>query len=126
MSIRVQFVVTDSEYDTLKNRASTKGISISQYVKDMVFAQDMAEEGKTSFDEIWNEFKEKLKLYPDNLEFNVATVMTYNRWKKLDKSSKISLARQFNTAIKTGKESQFKNIILVGRSSSNVSIYKKI
>lgn len=117
MSKRVQFVLTDDEYEQLKKVVAQKGVTISKYVKDKVIPK------KDSFELVWNEFLEKLEEYPSNIEFNVAQVITLKRWNELDKSTKLSIARLFNKNVATGL---YKNISLIGRSPSNVSLYKKV
>jgi ribosomal protein L15 len=119
MSARVQFVLTDNEYEQLKAivKKDGKGVSISKYVKDKVFPKE------DSFEVIWEEFANKLDAFPTNIEFDVANVMTQQRWNTLDRSSKLSLARLFNKKVTT---KEYANIKLIGRSRSNVSIYKKV
>lgn len=116
MSFRVQFVISDDEYKQLKEIAKSKGISISKYVKDKVF------EREDSFQDIWEEFKERLDAFPPNVEFDVSTIMSQDRWHTLDKSSKLSLAKLLS---KNVASREFSNVVFVGRSSSNVSIYRK-
>lgn len=113
-SVRVQFVLTESEYKELKRLAGN--ISISKYIKDRVFPKE------DSFEVIWTEFTEKLERYPSGVEFSVVDVMTPARWETLDKPAKLSLGRLLNKKVKTG---EFSNIILARRSSSNVSLYIK-
>lgn len=116
ISYRVQFVVTDDEYEYLKNLVKERGVSISKYVKDKVF------ESEDSFKEIWDEFSAKLEAFPSNIEFDVSTVLSQERWRTLDKSSKLSIARLFSKKVTSH---EYSDIVLVGRSSSNVSIYRK-
>lgn len=94
-----------------------KGVSISKYVKDKVFGSG------ESFEKIWKEFLAKLDAFPSNIEFDVSTVMSQERWRTLDKSSKLSIARLFNKKVTSH---EYSNIVLVGRSASNISIYRKI
>ena len=101
----------------MKEYAQEKGVSISKYVKDKVFPQ------KDSFENIWLEFIQKLELFPANVEFNVSNIIGHNRWQTLDKSSKLSIARLFSKKITSN---EYTNIEYLGRSGSNVSIYKKI
>ncbi len=93
MSVRVQFVLTDKEYEQLKKLVQEKGVSISKYVKDKVIPRE------DSFERIWEEFLEKLKLFPINAEFDVSKIMTQQRWDTLDRSSKLSVARLFNKKV---------------------------
>lgn len=113
-SVRVQFVLTESEYEELKRQAGN--ISISKYIKDRVFPKE------DSFEVIWEEFTEKLARFPVGKEFSVVDVMTAERWNTLDKSSKLSLGRLLNKKVKTG---EFSDIALTRRSSANVSLYIK-
>lgn len=117
MAKRVQFVLTDAEYEQLQAIVADKGVTISKYVKDKVMPKE------DSFELVWNEFSEKLENYPVQTEFNVAQILTDERWSELDKSTKLSIARLFNKNVSNG---EYKNVVYIGRSSSNVSIYKKI
>lgn len=116
MSVRVQFVLSDEEYEDLKKKVKEEGVSISKYVKDKVLPQE------NSFEALWSEFQTKLALFPTEVEFNVATLLGHDRWKQLDRSSKLSLAKLFNRKVTLG---ECTSVICVGRSPSNVSIYKK-
>ena len=116
---RVQCLLTEEEYSRLQDMVSEKGISISQFIKDKLFDKESSFE---AFEAIWTEFAEKLENYPAGTEFNVAQIMTDARWKALDRQSKVSVARLFNKKVKLG---EYKNIQLIGRSASNVSLYKK-
>ncbi len=120
MSIRVQFVLSDKEYERLKDLANIEGVSISKYVKDRVLPNSEVD----SFKAIWDEFHAKLTAFPSNVEFDVAIIMTQERWKTFDRSTKLSIAKLFNKKVKA-KEKDFDNIAIVGRSPTNVSIYKK-
>lgn len=120
MSVRVQFVLTDIEYKQLKDIVNKKGVSISKYIKDRVFPKD------DDFETIWDEFTRKLARYPEGREFSVVDIMTEARWGTLDKSTKLSIGRLLNKKVNSDENSdEFKNIRLVRRSSSNVSLYIK-
>lgn len=116
MAKRVQFVLTDEEYEELKKIVEEKGVTISKYIKDCVMPKE------DSFESVWNEFLSKLEKYPENVEFNVAQIMSFERWKSLDRSTKLSVARLFNRKVMS---KELENIKLIGRSGSNVSIYMK-
>lgn len=120
MSVRVQFVLSDAEYEKLKNLAEVEGVSISKYVKDRVFPNSEAD----SFKAIWDEFCAKLATFPVDVEFNVAIIMTQERWRTFDRSTKLSIAKLFSKQVNT-KAKGFDKITIVGRSPTNVSIYKK-
>ena len=102
MAKRVQFVLTDDEYEQLKIIVAEKGVTISKYVKDKVIPKE------DSFEIVWNEFLEKLEKYPSKIEFNVAQILTLERWNTLDKSAKLSIARLFNKNVTNGV---YKNIV---------------
>ena len=121
MSVRVQFVLSDTEYATLKEWANSEEVSISKYVKDRVFQKSE----EVSFKEIWDEFCARLAKFPTNAEFDVSIIMTQERWRTFDRSTKLSIARLFNKKV-NAKSEGFSNIIIIGRSSSNVSLYMKI
>ena len=119
ISVRVQFVLSDEEYDELKKLVAKKGVSISKFVKDCL---PLNRSDEDSFERIWSEFSEKLNSFPAGIEFDVSIIMTQQRWKLFDRSTKLSLAKLFNKKVTTG---ELDNIELVGRSPTNVSIYKK-
>lgn len=117
MGYKIQFAVSKSEYDELKKRVEGKGVSISQYVKDIIFPKE------NSFEKLWNEFLERLSTYPTGIPFNVAYVME-DRWSTFDRSTKLSISRLFNKKVMSG---EFDGVVeFIGRSSGNVSMYKKI
>lgn len=116
MSVRVQFVLGDDEYKKLKELADIKGVSISKYVKDRVFPEEQR------FEDIWEEFCNRLTSFPANAEFDVSIIMSQERWRTLDRSTKLSIARLF---MKKVKSKEFDDIEIAGRSPSNVSLYVK-
>ena len=122
MSVRVQFVLNDEEYETLKAHAEKKGVSISKYVKDCVLLR--RGDSDNLFEQVWEEFSSKLSTFPPNVEFNVSTIMTKERWETFDRSTKMSLARLFNRKV-TSDPPEYDNIKVIGRSPSNVSLYIK-
>lgn len=120
MSARVQFVLSDEEYEEVKAKAAKEGVSISKYAKDRVLEKSEGERFKA----IWDEFCAKLDKFPAEIEFDVSTIMGQERWVTFDKSTKLSIAKQFNKKV-NGESEGFCNITMVGRSPSNVSKYKK-
>ena len=122
MSVRVQFVLSDEEYNLLKQWTKEEGVSISKFVKDRIFVRPESE--KESFKKIWDEFCTKLSAFPANVEFDVSTIMNQDRWMTFDRSTKLSIAKLFNKNVTTKAEG-FNNIAIVGRSPSNVNKYKK-
>ena len=119
---RVQFVLTETEYEELKERANKIGVSISKYVKDCVFSKNSCSQ-KGYFEEIWEEFSMKVSEFPIGIEFDVSTIMTQERWRSLDRSTKLSIARLFNK--KVAQSDEFPEIEIIGRSPSNVTLYRK-
>ena len=124
MSVRVQFVLREAEYEELKRMAEGKGVSISKYVKDCVFAKNKDSDNDNSFEEIWREFCDKLSSFPANVEFSVSNIMTQERWQDFDRSTKLSISKLFNKKV-TSESPEYSNIKVVGRSASNVSLYIK-
>ncbi len=116
-SVRVQFVLTSEEYEQIREIVEKKGITVSKYVKDRLFGKE-----EDSFENIWQEFLNKLNSFPANVEFDVSTIMTHSRWGELNKSEKLSIARLFNRKVASGEIGE---VDLIGRSPSNVSLYKK-
>ena len=116
MGHRIQFVLTDEQYEIFQKEVNTSGMSISQYVVSKVLPE------KTDFEKIWEEFLEKLKVFPVGIDFDVAVIMGQEKWSTLNRSEKLSVARLFNKKVTSG---EYGNISIVGRSSSNVSRYRK-
>lgn len=123
MGKRIQFVLTEQQYIEFMKEVEKSDLSISQYIVSKVLPQ------KTDFETIWSEFVAKLKAFPLGIEFDVAIVMGQDRWDTLNKSEKLSLARLFNRKTSTGEHDKgfdYRKITIIGRSSSNVTRYKKI
>lgn len=116
MGRRIQIVIPDNQVEKFDNDVKESGLNISQYILSKIFPEE------TSFDEIWKEFLGKLNSFPAGIDFDVAIIMGQDRWFELSKSEKLSIARLFNKKVTSG---EYGNIKLVGRSSSNVSRYKK-
>lgn len=128
MSVRVQCILSDEEYARLERIVAAKGISISKYIKDRILVPTDNEDGKTNiesgeFERLWQEFCQRLEQFPPEIEFTVATVFSQERWETLSRSSKLSIAKLFNRKITSG---EIQNVHMIGRSPSNVSLYKKI
>lgn len=117
MGHRIQFVLTEEQYEAFMEDVKKSGVSISQYVISKVLPD------KTSFETLWEEFIKKLECFPAGIDFDVSIIMGQDRWFTLDKSQKLSIARLFNKKVSTG---EYSDIIMTGRSSSNVSRYKKV
>lgn len=65
---------------------------------------------------------DRIERYPSGAEFDVPMIMGRDLWNTYDKSTKLSLARTLSRKIADGT---IDNVISVGRSSSNVTIYQK-
>lgn len=113
---KFQIVVSDEEYDILQKVASDKGISVSQYIRDKVFGEE------NNFEAKWNRLVGKIEKYPVGFEFDIAMLVGRDEWASYDKSTKLSLARTLNRQVNLG---ELKNIDIVGKSSSNVTVYIK-
>ena len=116
MGHRIQFVLTEDQYNEFVKAVSDSGMSISQYVVAKVLPQ------KTEFEKIWEEFQMKLEAFPPGIEFDVGIIMGQDKWSTLNRSEKLSVARLFKKKVSSG---EYSNISMVGRSSSNVSRYRK-
>lgn len=117
MGHRIQFVLTDEQYNVFIEDVKNSGVSISQYVISKVLPN------KTEFEKLWAEFVERLKTFPVGIDFDVSIILGQDKWYTLDKSQKLSVARLFNRKVSSG---EYSNIAMIGRSSSNVSRYRKI
>lgn len=116
MSKKFQIVVSEEEYDSLQKIATSKGISISQYIRDKVFGEN------NNFEVKWESLLKKIESYPSGLEFDVSILVGREEWSSYDKSTKLSLARTLNRHVVAGKLPFVK---IVGKSASNVTIYVK-
>lgn len=116
MSKNLVIVLSDEEYEFVHRKAEERGISASKYARDMIFpAED-------NFESKWNILLDRIERYPSGAEFDVSMIMGRNLWDKYDRSTKLSLARTLSRKIADGT---INNVIPVGRSSSNVTIYQK-
>ena len=68
MGHRIQFVLTDEQYEVFQQEVKASGMSISQYVVSKVLPQ------KTDFEEIWEEFSEKLRARTSGVERKIVGV----------------------------------------------------
>lgn len=117
MSKNLVIVVSDTEYEKIHTEATKKGISASKYAYDLIFSNE------NNFESKWNSLLTKIKTFPTNTEFDISLLVGTDTWKTYDKSTKLSLARTLSRKINDGT---LNDIIVIGRSSSNVTIYKKI
>lgn len=115
MAKKFQIVVSEDEYKFLQKVASDKGISVSQYIRDKVF-------GENNFEEKWNRLVEKICRYPVGFEFDIAMMVGRDEWAGYDKSTKLSLARTLHRQVISG---ELKNVDIIGKSASNVTVYVK-
>lgn len=116
LSKNLVIVLSDEDYDKVHALAAEKGISASKYAYDRLFGE------KDSFESKWNELIENLTTYPAGAEFDISIIVGVGKWKTYDRGTKLALARTLKRRIDDGT---LKNIAIVGRSSSNVTIYRK-
>lgn len=116
MSKNLVIVLSEDEYDYIHKVASEKGISASKYARDLIFPEE------NSFENKWQLLLNKIEKYPKNMEFDIAMIIGYELWRTYDRSTKLSLARTLSRKIADGTIS---DVAVVGRSSSNVTIYCK-
>ena len=116
LSKNLVIVLSDEEYDTVHTLAAKKGISASKYAYDKLF------DDKDSFESKWNALTDNLTSYPVGADFDISIIAGIETWKTYDRGTKLALARTLKRKIDDGT---LKNITIVGRSSSNVTIYRK-
>lgn len=119
MSRNLVIVLSDEEYNAIHALAAEKGISASKYAYDRLFDG----ESEDSFESKWNALVENLTRYPVGAEFDVSIIAGLDQWRTYDRGTKLALARTLKRKIDDGT---LKDVSVVGRSSSNVTIYKKI
>lgn len=117
MSKNLVIVVSNSEYESIHIASAEKGISASKYAYDLIFSSE------NTFESKWNHLLNQIKNFPTNTEFDISLLIGTETWKTYDKSTKLSLARTLSRKINDGT---LNNVAVVGRSSSNVTIYKKV
>ena len=117
MSKNLVIVLSDQEYDEIHTIAAQKGISASKYAYDKLF------DSKDSFEAKWVELVKNIERYPADVEFDVSKIVGLEKWENFDRGTKLALARTLKRKI---DDKTLKNVVIVGRSSSNVTIYKKI
>ena len=125
MSVRIQVIITDDEYAAIKEKINRENISLSQYVRSCLFPinNKLIEKERTEFEKLWEVYKQLLVEYPVDTPFNVSQILSDTKWKSLDRSTKLSLARLLNRNVKSGN---LPNVVNIGRRSGNVTYYKKI
>lgn len=116
LSKNLVIVLSDEEYDMVHTLAEKKGISASKYAYDKLFGD------KDSFESKWNALIDNLASYPVGADFDISIIAGIETWKTYDRGTKLALARTLKRKIDDGT---LKNITIVGRSSSNVTIYRK-
>ena len=116
MSKNLVIVLSDEEYKKIHSLAVEKGISASKYAYDRLFGE------KDSFESKWNALIDNLSSYPAGADFDISIIVGIEIWKTYDRGTKLALARTLKRKIDDGT---LKNISIIGRSSSNVTIYRK-
>ena len=117
MSRNLVIVLSDEEYNRIHELAAKKGISASKYAYDKL----MGGEGD-SFESKWNTVLQNLEIYPAGIDFNISMLTGLETWNTYDRGTKLALARTLKRKIDDGS---IKNVVIAGRSSSNVTIYRK-
>lgn len=113
-------VLSDQEYEEIHNEAKAKGISASKYVYDLISRQRKT--NGDPFEDKWKLLQERLKSYPTGAEFDISILVGTDLWKTYDRGTKLALARTLKRKVDDGT---MDNVSIVGRSSSNVTIYRK-
>ncbi len=116
MSKNLIIVLSDEEYDAIHNKAKEKGISASKYAYDILF------KNKDSFESKWILLMERIEQYPSGAEFDISIIVGVALWQSYDRGTKLSLARTLKRKIDDGS---ITNVEVVGRSASNITIYRK-
>lgn len=116
MSRNLVIVLSDEEYKQIHELADEKGISASKYAYDKLF------NGEDSFEHKWQALLNRLSAYPSGTEFDISIAAGTDVWKTYDRGTKLALARTLKRKIDDGT---ITDISVIGRSSSNVTIYKK-
>ena len=117
MSKNLVIVLSDDEYDEIHKIAATKGISASKYAYDKLF------DCEKNFEMKWNQLLDKLEKYPIGADFDTGILVGVDIWKEYDRGTKLALARTLKRKVDDGT---LANVTIVGRSSSNVTVYRKI
>ena len=79
MGHRIQFVLTEEQYEAFMEDVKKSGVSISQYVISKVLPD------KTSFETLWEEFIKKLECFPAAINFDISIIKGQHKQIKIDK-----------------------------------------
>ena len=116
MSKNLVSVLSDDEYKEIHALAAEKGLSASKYAYDKLF------EDKDSFESKWNALVKNISVYPSGADFDISIIVGMDKWQSYDRGTKLALARTLKRKVDDGT---LQDVRIIGRSSSNVTIYRK-
>ena len=111
----IQLLVSDEEYEWIKEKADKKNMTVSLYVRGLLF------EGRNNLAAYYNELLKKVDELDVGTEFTIKELFGVN-W-RMDRGIKLRLGRMFNEQVQNGV---IKNVKLIRQDSSNTKHYKKI
>ena len=111
----IQLLVSNEEYEWLKERADEKNMTVSFYARELLF------EGRNNLAVYYNELLKKVEELNTGIEFTIKELFGVD-W-RMDRGIKLRLGRMFNEQVQNGV---IKNVKLIRKDSSNTKHYKKI
>lgn len=111
----IQLLVSDEEYEWIKEKADKKNMTVSLYVRGLLF------EGRNNLAVYYNELLKKVEELNTGIEFTIKELFGVD-W-RMDRGIKLRLGRMFNEQVQNGV---IKNVKLIRKDSSNTKHYKKI
>lgn len=111
----IQLLVSDEEYEWIKEKADKKNMTVSLYVREQLF------EGRNNLAAYYSELLKKVEELDAGIEFTIKELFGVD-W-RMDRGIKLRLGRMFNEQVQNGV---VKNVKLMKKDSSNAKHYKKI
>lgn len=111
----IQLLVSDEEYEWIKEKADKKNMTVSLYVRGLLF------EGRNNLAAYYNELLKKVDELDVGTEFTIKELFGVN-W-RMDRGIKLRLGRMFNEQV---QNKVIKNVERMDKDSSNARHYKKI
>ncbi|MCI8891262.1 MAG: DUF1413 domain-containing protein [Eubacterium sp.] len=111
----IQLLVSNEEYEWIKEKADKKNMTVSLYARELLL------EGSNNLAVYYNELLEKVDELNTGIEFTIKELFGVN-W-RMDRGVKLRLGRMFNEQVQNGV---IKNVKLIRQDSSNTKHYKKI
>ncbi len=111
----IQLLVSDEEYEWIKEKADKKNMTVSLYVRGLLF------EGRNNLAAYYNELLKKVDELDVGTEFTIKELFGVN-W-RMDRGIKLRLGRMFNEQV---QNKVIKNVKPMNKDSSNAKHYKKI